>query len=106
MARTDLSVQRITTDGLNPAYTAANADGHSIDNDAHMFLHVKNGDASAHTVTVVTPRQVDGLDVADLTVSVPAGEERIIGRFSTATFGRSVDVNFSAVTSVTVAAFR
>lgn len=106
MARTDLSTQRITRSGLDPSYTAANVDGHSISNDGSVVLHVKNGDASAHTVTLVTPRKVDGLDVADLTVSVPAGGERIIGPFPPATFGRVVDVDFSAVTSVTVAALK
>lgn len=104
MARTDLNVQRVTRDGLAPAYTAANVDGHSISNDGQPILHVKNGSAGAITVTFVTPRQVDGLAVADLAVSVPAGGERIIGRFPPATFGRVVDVDFSAVASVTVAA--
>lgn len=106
MARTDLAPQRINQTGIDPVYTAANVDGHSVSNgDGRVILHVKNGDAAAHTVTVVTPRKVDGMDVADLTVSVPAGGERLMGPFPPVTFGRVVDVNFSAVTSVTVAAF-
>lgn len=106
MARTDLAVQRVTRSGLDPAYEAANVDGHAVTNDGRTILHVKNGDTVAHSVTVVTPKQVHGLDVADLVVSVPAGGERLFGPFPPVTFGRVADVDYDAVTGVTVAAFR
>lgn len=104
MARTNLAVQRITRAGLDPSFTAANVDGHSITNDGDVFVTVKNGSASAITATFITPYQVAGLNVEDLAVSVPAGGERDIGRFPPATFGRALDIDFSAVDSVTVAA--
>lgn len=106
MPREDLTVQRVTRNGLDPVYAAANVDGHAISNDGHVILHVKNAGTAAQTVTVVTPRTVDGLDVADLAVPVPAGGERLFGPFPPGTFGRVADVDYSAVTSVTVAAFR
>jgi hypothetical protein len=107
MARTALSVQSITRAGLNPSYTAANADGHSISNDGKKtFLHVKNGGGGSVDVTVQTPGSVDGLAVADRVVAVPAGEERAIGPFPTAYYGSTVNVDFSGVTSVTVAALK
>lgn len=105
MARTALEVQRITLDGFTPAFTAANVDGHSVSNDrSDVFLYVKNGSASAMTVTIVTPQTVLGLAVADKAISVAAGSEVVVGKFPRATFGSSLTVDFSAVTSVTVAA--
>jgi hypothetical protein len=110
MARTALTVQQISRSGLGPAYTAANVDGHSVDNrNQKLFLHVKNGSASSINVTVVTPATVEGLAVADLVVAVPNGGERMIGPFSNRPFNQTdgtIHVDFSAVTTVTVAAFK
>jgi hypothetical protein len=110
MARTALSVQSIVRAGLSPTYTAANVDGHSVANEGKQtFIHVKNGGASPITVTIPTPGSVDGLAVADRTVNVPAGEERMIGPFPAAFYNQAdgtVHVDFSAVTSVTLAAFK
>lgn len=110
MARTDLAVQEITIAGLDPAYTAANVDGHAVVNQRRAFLHVKNGSAASVTVTVVTPLTVGGRAVADDAVAIPASGERMIGPFDPSVHnGTGVDkgkvhVDFSAVTSVTVAA--
>jgi hypothetical protein len=112
MARTDLTVQEIVKSGLEPSYTSASADGHAVANNGRTFLHVKNGGGSPITVTIQTSTTIEGLAVADQTVSVPASEERLIGPFSThfeqpsgADKGK-VYVDFSDVTSVTVAALR
>jgi hypothetical protein len=111
VARTSLTVQDIDRTGLTPSFSAANADGHEIDNDAILrtFLYVKNGGGGGITVTVVTSETRDGLAVADLTVSVGAGADSIIGPFPPAQYDQTddtVDVDFSGVTSVTVAAFK
>lgn len=110
MARTALSVQTITRAGITPSYSAANADGHSIQNsEANFILHVKNGSGSSITVTIATAAQIDGLDVSDRTVTVGAGAEKVIGTFPQSIYNQSdgtVNVDFSAVTSVTVAAFK
>jgi len=109
MARTVLAVQDVVRAGLNPVYSAANVDGHSIQNDGRTALHVKTG-ATPCTVTFQTPGTVDGLAVADRTVALGATEERIIGPFPPTQYnqptGDGVYVDFSAVTSVTVAALR
>lgn len=110
MARTALSVQQIARSGLEPAYSAANADGHSVVNDGKLtFVHVKNGSGSSINVTIATPGSVDGNAIADKVVAVPAGEERIIGPFPTSWYNQSdgtVHVDFSAVTAVTCGAFK
>lgn len=110
MATTTLLTQAISRSGLDPAYTAANADGHTITNGGRMFIHVKNGDTSSKTITVTTPGEVDGLAIADRTVTIAAGEEAVIGPFPPAIYNTDpgvtdkITVTFSAVTSVTIAA--
>lgn len=106
MPRENLPVQRVTRDGIVPSLVAANLDGHSITNDGRVFLYAKNTDTVAHTVTVVTPGQVHGLNVADLAVSIPAGGERMLGTFPVGAFGRTTDINYDAVTGVTIGALR
>uniref|UniRef100_A0A6H1ZEH9 Uncharacterized protein n=1 Tax=viral metagenome TaxID=1070528 RepID=A0A6H1ZEH9_9ZZZZ len=108
MPMTDLTPQTIIRTGLAPTYGAANVDGHSIPNAGRMFLHVKNGSAVSVTVTVDTPGQVDGLDVAQLAVAIAAGLERMIGPFPPGVYNQisgKIHVTFSAVTTVTLAAF-
>ena len=108
MAMTDLTPQTIVRTGLAMTYEAANVDGEMIPNAGRMFLHVKNGSAVSVTVTVDTPGLVDGLAVAQLTVAIPAGQERMIGPFPPGVYNQSsgnIHVTFSAVTTVTLAAF-
>lgn len=118
MARTALTLYDLDSDGLNPTFVAATADGHAFNNEgANVFLWVKNDNASAVTVTIATPIQLDGEDLADKTVSVPASEERLIGLFPRHIYNqddtagdtgilRACFVNYSIQSSVTVAAVR
>jgi hypothetical protein len=112
MARQALVVQRCTAAGLEPTYSAASVDGHAAINDGRTVLHVKNGDAASVTVTIQTPYQRDGLDLAERTVEVPAGEDRFIGPFARRIYNQSgtdagkIYVDYSGVTSVTVAALQ
>lgn len=109
MARTALSVQQISRDGLTPTYTSATTDGHSVVNDGRVFIHVKNNGASPITVTVQTPGAVDGLAIADRQVTVSNGSEKMIGPFLPNVYNQSdgsIWINYSATTSVTVAALR
>lgn len=72
------------------------------------FLLVNNGSGGDITVTFDVPRAVDGQDVADLVVTVPAGQLFAIGPF-TETF-LQVDgfiwAVFSAVATITIKAMR
>lgn len=111
MARTVLTVQSVARTGLTPAYVAGDqANGHMFDNTSQrVMIHVKNGGSSSIIVTIPTPGTVDALAIADLSVSVPAGAERMIGPFPRAVYdqaARTVWVDLSADTSVTLGAFR
>lgn len=111
MARTALAAQKVTEAGLNPAYTAANVDGHSV-SAGQTILHVKNGGAGSINVTIQTGKTVAGRAIADDVVAVPAGGERLIALNDRDLLGREVEpdrglcyVDFSAVAAVTVALF-
>ena len=110
MAVTALTVQQIARAGITPSFTSANADGHTILNDGKTFLEVRNGSGADITVTIDTPQTVDGLAVAQRTVTVGATTgDKMIGPFTTdynQTGTEYILVTFSAVTTVTCAAFR
>ena len=104
-----LTAQEIDRDGLNPSFAACDAAGDEFANLGVEFIHVKNGDVSAHTVTIETSRTVDGLAVADRDVAIPAGEERLIGPFPKQTYDDAdgkVQLTYDAVTSVTIAVIK
>ncbi|MFE6362975.1 hypothetical protein ACFVP3_23625 [Streptomyces sp. NPDC057806] len=87
---------------------AAAAGGDTVQTGAGIFLAVKNGDASPHTVTLVTPGTVDGLAIADRAVPVPAGQTYLIpvtDRYRNPSTGRAA-ITYDAVTTVTVGVFR
>lgn len=105
-----LSVQNITTSGLEAAYSAATATtGDQFLAADDTFLHVKNGGAGTTIATLTTPATVDGLELADRTISIPAGEERFIATPDTLYRDSSdglATVVFDVVTSVTLAVIR
>lgn len=89
---------------ITPTYNAASASGHEFVNDGKTHVHVVNADASPTTATFVTQQTISGLAVADQAVTVPAGEERIIGPFPKGLFDDSngkVQFSFTNVTNVT-----
>lgn len=106
MARTALTAQDIVSTGLDPTFSAANADGHSIRYDPRVFLVVKQG-AGARVVTVKRNRVVDGVTLSNQTVNVPENDERWVKltEYKVQSDG-TVHVDFDAVTNTTVAAIR
>jgi hypothetical protein len=116
MAREVLALQATSRTGLDPAYTAATADGHAFDNTSEkVIIHVKNGGAGASVLTIDIPGTVDSQTVTDKTVSVPAGGERIIGPFPRAIYNQNniplslnqaIHINTDVQTSVTYAAIK
>lgn len=109
MARTALATQTATEAGIIPSFTAANSEGHSIA--TGVMLYVKNGGGGSINVTIQTPATFRGKAVAETVVAVGAGVDKIIGGLDPASYKRptapdagKVYVDFSGVTSVTVAA--
>ena len=107
MARSVLAVQPAVVAGLNAAFTAADALGHTIVNNGRTALIVKNGSAASINVTITPGGTAGGYVVTPVVVAIAAAEEGYIGSFPAYPFnttGGLVQVDFSAVTSVTVAA--
>ncbi len=103
-----LSVDEINRVGMRPAYAAAEAGGDQFTPGQATLLHIKNAGGGAVTVTVAThPKLVPDLQAVDLAVSVPAGQERLIGPFPKSAFedlDHRVHVAYSGVSGVTIAA--
>lgn len=105
-----LTVQSISRTGLSPSYGAAAGGGDEFVNTGIQFFHAKNGSGGDIVVTFETPNSVDtNLAIADRTVTVTAGEERIIGPFPVANYNDAngkVQVTYDGVTSLTVGVFQ
>lgn len=102
---TVLIAQSMPLGGLQPTYAAAAGGGDQAPVGEKLVLHVRNDDASAKTVTVVTPGTVGGLAIADAAQVIPAGADAFIPLKSTyrdPATGRAA-ITYSAATSVTVA---
>lgn len=91
---------------LDAGAVAAAAGGDTAPCGDGRFLYVANGGASPITVTVATPGEVKGLAVADAALVVAAGAAGAIPltRLFAGAGGRA-SITYSAVTSVTVAAY-
>lgn len=98
MPRTNLPLTQITRDGVAPGaeVNADTANNHQGVNDGRVFLLVRNAGAGAQNVTLLTPGTVEGLAIADVVVSVPAGASRYIGPFPPATFGDPLQVDVAS----------
>lgn len=105
MARTALTVQKVTRDGLTESFTPAIADGHLFNNTGREVIRIKNSNAASATVTVPIPALVDGQSVTSRTVNVPATNgDVLIGPFP-GTYnqdGSVVWVDYSDPTGVSV----
>ena len=100
----------VKTGGADPTYTGSLSTGnvYQFPNDGKTFIHVKNGGGSSDTVTIVSQNSEDGLAVADRTVVVTNGEERMIGPFLPHVYNDGdglVNFSHSFITSVTQAVF-
>lgn len=99
--------KKIFLTGMAPVYVAAGAAGDEFANTGRVFLHVKNSGASSINVTINSQTPCSyGFD-HDVVVAVPNGEDRMIGPFPKTRFDDAngkVQVSYSDVTSVTVAA--
>jgi len=92
MAYTELTLQQTDRVGAAVSLTAALAGGHAFDNtDEDVLLLVSNGHTASIVVTISTAATVDGLSVADITMTVPASGLYIIGPFPADVYSQGDD---------------
>ena len=106
-----LTTQSLSRAGLAPTPVAANAGGDTMATGDQMFLQVKTA-GTGTTVTIATPGTVQGLAVADVSVTLAATAEKWIGPITTALFAdpagtpvNSAAITYTSVTTVTVGAY-
>lgn len=104
-----LSTQTVDVDGQVITLAAAAGGGDTFNPGNGVSLRVKNGDASAKTVTVESHVPCNQGGTHNLVVVVAAGDTVDIGPLPASRFGDAAGVGhitYSAVTSVTIAAVR
>ena len=105
-----LAHQQIAATGTAVSHAAAAGGGDTVTPDDRVFLWVKNASGGAITVTVAVPGTFYAQALADIAVSVPATTgERLIGPLDRKLADPStgvVNITYSGVTSLTVAAVR
>lgn len=108
---TSLDYQQIIRTGTEVTYEAVDsANGNQFQNDGRMFLHVVNATGDNAVVAIATPNTVDGLAIADRSVTVTDAEERMIGPFPPNIYNdgnRLVQISYTVVgAGATVALLR
>jgi len=106
-----LSVQTINRAGIElvAADQPADVAGDKLPNTGNEFIYVHNGGGGGITLTLDIQSTVDGQPVTDRTVSIAAGERKLIGPFPQGTYNDSqgnMNVGYSGVTSVFIAALK
>jgi hypothetical protein len=104
-----LTPQKVSLDGLNPTFAAADVAGDRFTNYGKTIFHVKNGDTVSKTVTINASKLCSHGYMHDETVSIPANDGIQIGPFKKDRFNTEnseVEVSYDDVTSVTVAAIQ
>src|SRR5450755_3426935 len=102
-----LATQTLSQSGLVPTLTACSGGGDTFPPTNSTFLYVKNGDASPHTITIITTLTVFGQAVSDIAVPIAAGAICLLGPYDPGEVGASgtglASVTYSAVTSMQIA---
>lgn len=105
-----LSSQVVSLAGVTPTYASAASGGDKIQPGERTFIHIKNGAGAPVTVTLTATAAVRGQTVANLSVSVAASGEKMIGPLTADLFAGVSDglvaIGYSSNTSVTLAALR
>jgi hypothetical protein len=110
MARTSLARQQLADTGLSAAYSPAAAEGHAVENNGRVILHVCNDSEEDITVKILSGYVRAGLKLEDREVIIEAGKQKFIGPFVTDVYNQTdgmagqVAVDYSATEDVSVAA--
>ena len=103
MARTVITQEVVSRDGLNPTQQSADAtNDHSIENNpGDLALRIDNAGAGASVWEAIYAQEVDGETVPNKTLSVGAGAVRYFGPFPVTLFGTTISIDVDIDTSVT-----
>jgi len=101
-----LTVQRPGLAGAAVTLAAADAADDSFANDGKTLVKVANGGGAPITVTIPRAANCNQGFSHSQQVTVAAGADKVIGPFPRKEFSSPVTVQYSAVTSVTVGAFK
>lgn len=110
MARVSLARQQLRDTGLMAAYSAAALEGHAVENNGKVILHIKNDSATSVTITVRSGYSVNGLKLADRVITVAANSAVFIGPLDTTIYNQTdgtagqVAIDYSSIEGVTIAA--
>lgn len=101
-----LTVQTPALTGAVVTFAAAAGGGDNfVGNDGRICLRIKTG-GTVSTVTIDSKTPCDQGTDHNVVIAMAATEERTVGPFPVARFGTQVDISYSAVTALTVAAVR
>lgn len=107
-----LTVQEPTLAGITPSYASADVAGDTfVYAGGDVLVHIKNTNASQRIATIVTPGTIEGVAIADPTVTIPAttGDKMIKlhqpGNLFVAATGL-VSITYDAVTGVMIGIFK
>lgn len=110
MARVSFARQQLSDTGLLAAYSPAATEGHAVENNGKVILHIKNESINDITVIIKSGYIVNGLRLADRVVTVPAGRAVFIGPLDPTIYNQTdgmagqVAIDYSAVENVYIAA--
>lgn len=100
--------QQVSDAGLIPTYSPAAADGHQVENDGKVILHICNTGTTDVKVTILSGYTVGGLKLQDRQVEIPPATCVFIGPFDPAVYNQpgtaQVWIDYSAAEGVDVAA--
>lgn len=111
MADVRVTPQKLLKGGVTPSYTGSLSTGNTyqVRNSGRTLIHLKKSGAGECIATIATPKTVDGLAVAEQTITVPASTgDKIAGPFSPNLFNNGdgdLEITFSEITGLTIAAF-
>lgn len=106
-----LTIQEFDKDtSLTPSFAAAAAGGDTFLNDGRTFLYIKNGSGGAIIATIDSLVNCNQGTDHNITVTIPAGSEEIVGPFTPASRFNGDDnfssITYDGVTSLTIAAIK
>lgn len=101
-----LTPVNISRSGVLQTLTAASAGGDTVTNDGQVFVSLYNSGVAARTVTFDITQTVDDQAVTDRTVSLAAGERKLVGPFPPSVYGVALGITYSDEADISLNPFR